>query len=125
MHRKAIDIDETLANQEGIARHSGNLGLIYWKRGVLDRAEEMHRKSLAIEVKLNRQEGMATQYGNLGLIYWKRGELDRAEEMHRKAMDISKILGNHEGIAAIVVTLDWSTKRGENWTGQKICTGRR
>ena len=77
----------------------GNLGLIYRKRGGLDRAEEMHQKSLAIEEKLGRQEGMASDYSNLGLIYEKRGELDRAEEMYQKALAINEKLGRQEGMA--------------------------
>ncbi|MHC4518757.1 MAG: tetratricopeptide repeat protein [Planctomycetota bacterium] len=77
----------------------GNLGLIYHKRGELDRAEEMHKKSLEIEKRLGRLEGMAGDYANLGLIYQTRGDLDRAEEMLSKALEVHAKLGQREGMA--------------------------
>jgi tetratricopeptide (TPR) repeat protein len=78
MHKKALAINEKLGCQDGMADQYGNLGLLYWKSGALDRAEEMYKKALAIDQKLGRQEDMAHQYGSLGLIYQTRGELDRA-----------------------------------------------
>jgi tetratricopeptide (TPR) repeat protein/energy-coupling factor transporter ATP-binding protein EcfA2 len=78
---------------------SGNLGLIYYMKGELAKAEEMHNKALEIDKKLGNQEGMAIQYGNLGLIYETRGELSKAEEMHNKALEINEKLGRLEGIA--------------------------
>ena len=77
-----------------------NLGLIYRKRGELDKAEEMFQKSLAINEKLGRLEGMARQYGNLGLIYYYKGELTKAEEEHIKGLEIEKRIGRKEGIAS-------------------------
>ena len=48
MLKKALEIDEKLGRQEGMARAYGNIGLIYQTRGELDRAEEMYKKSLAL-----------------------------------------------------------------------------
>jgi tetratricopeptide (TPR) repeat protein/energy-coupling factor transporter ATP-binding protein EcfA2 len=78
----------------------GNLGVIYGKRGELDKAEEMHIKSLEITEKLGSQEGMASGYGNLGLIYETRGELDKAEQMHKRSLEIGKRLGTLEVMAS-------------------------
>ncbi len=94
---RALQFLDSGSSYEGLIL--GNLGLIYRRRGDLDRAEEMHRKSLAIEEKLGRPEGMANQYGNLGLIYRTRGDLDRAEEMHRKSLAIEEKFGRLEGMA--------------------------
>jgi tetratricopeptide (TPR) repeat protein len=85
---------------------TGNLGVIYWTRGELDRAEEMLKKSLAINEKLGRQEGMAASYGNLGNIYWTRGELDRAEEMLKKALVRFKAVGAAPQIKQTETLLD-------------------
>jgi tetratricopeptide (TPR) repeat protein len=79
----------------------GNLGLIYQKRGELDRAEVTHEKSLAIYQKLGHQEGMAVEYGNLAFIYKTRGELDGAERMLLKAQAIHEKLDHQEGMAAV------------------------
>ncbi len=81
------------------AKAYGNLGIIYYIRGKIDKAEEFHLKSLDINKKLGRQEGMASDYGNLSSIYITRGELDKAEEFLLKALDIDKKLGILEGMA--------------------------
>ncbi len=77
----------------------GNLGLIYQKKGDLDKAEQMHKKALGIDEKLRRLEGMANQYGNLGLIYQTRGDLDRAEKMYHRVLEIEEKLGRPHSIA--------------------------
>jgi len=77
----------------------GNLGLIYRKRGDLNKAEQMHKKSLEIAKKLGQLDGMALQYGNLGLIYMNKGDLKKAEEMFRNGVKIEEKLGRPEGMA--------------------------
>ena len=71
----------------------GNLGVLYWTRGDLDRAEEMMRNALAINEELGRKEGMASGYGNLGNLYETRGDLDRAEELLKQACSIYLTIG--------------------------------
>ena len=71
----------------------GNLGLIYQKRGDLDKAEEMFHKVLDIDNKLGRLDSIANAYGNLGVIYKTRGDLDKAEQMHTKSLEIEEKLG--------------------------------
>jgi len=77
----------------------GNLGIIYRRKGELDKAEEVHIKALVIQEKVGQLENVALTYGNLGLIYQTRGELDKGEEMHNKALQIDKKLGLLEGMA--------------------------
>ena len=71
----------------------GNLGLIYRRKGDLDKAEDMHNKSLEIEKKLGRLKGMAAEYGNLGLIYEQRGDIGKAKEYWEKAVGLYKKIG--------------------------------
>jgi tetratricopeptide (TPR) repeat protein len=99
-HRKALETDERLGHQQGMATCYGNLGVIYNTRGDLDRAEEMHRKALEIHERLGHQRGMARHYGNLGVIYKTRGDSDNAEEMLCKALEIHERLGHQQGVAA-------------------------
>ena len=54
----------------------GNLGLIYRRRGELNKAEEMHTKALKIDKKLGCLVGMAIDYGNLGNVFKQRGDTD-------------------------------------------------
>jgi hypothetical protein len=92
----------------------GNLGLIYRRRGELDRAEEAHQKSLAICEQMGDQRGISRQCGNLGLIYQARGELDRAEEMHRRGLEIDERVGNHQGMAGQYGSLGTICKKRED-----------
>ena len=73
-----MEIDKKIGHSEGVARHCGNLGLIYKMRGELDKAEEMYLKSLEIDKKLGRLEDMASGYCCLGIVYKKRGDNDKA-----------------------------------------------
>ena len=104
-----------------MANQYGNLGILYQKRGELDRAEEMHKKSLAIDEKLGRQEGMASDYGNLGVFYQSRGEPDRAEEMHRKSLAIEENLGLQEGMASQYRNLGFLYQtRGDSYRAEEM-----
>ena len=81
------------------ARAYGNIGIILWKRGELDLAEQMLIEALEISTQLADKEGMACQYGNLGLLHWNRGDLDQAERMHAKALEMFRILGRQKSMA--------------------------
>jgi len=96
-HRALVLLENNLEEQAVLL---GNLGLIYRKRGDLDKAEQMFRKGLQIDEKIGRLEGIASDYGNLGLIYSTRGDLDKAEQMHLKSLEIEKKLGRLEGMAS-------------------------
>ncbi len=75
------------------------MGIFYYLKNDLDKAEEMYRKSIAINEALGRKEGVASDYGNLGNVYQVRGDLDKAEELYRRSLAIEKKLGRREGIA--------------------------
>lgn len=100
MHRRSLEIEESLGNIEGMASDYRNLGIVYAARGELDGAEKMCLKSLALEEAVGNKEGMASSYGNLGNIYATRGDLDEAEKMQHKALEIDKVLGRKEGMAS-------------------------
>jgi tetratricopeptide (TPR) repeat protein len=96
---KVLALGEAHQDKEEQAKALGNLGIVYWTCGELDKAEEMYRKSLEISEALGLKEATANQYGNLGLVYDTRGELDKAEKMHRKALELHQALGNKESMA--------------------------
>ena len=93
MHYKVLEIEEKLGRPDRIATAYGNLGLIYSRRGELDKAEEMHSKALEIDKKIGRLEGQAIRYGNLGLIYEQRGDIGKAKEYWEKAVGLYKKIG--------------------------------
>ena len=102
---KVVAIAESESDRSWIARATGNLGLIYRRRGDLDEAEKMHLKAMEINEELGLRKDMAVQYSNLGAIYQTRGDLDEAEKMLRKALEIDKELGQREGMAIRYVNL--------------------
>ena len=98
LSERALGMVEKDSEKEAML--TGNLGLIYRKRGDLNKAEEMYKKSLEIDEKLGGIKGMAYYYGNLGVVYYKRGELDKAEEMHKKSLEIAEKFGLQEVMAS-------------------------
>ncbi len=74
----------------------GNLGVIYERRGALDKAETTRQKALRIDEKLESPKGMALRLGNLGQIYRMKGHLHKAEQMHKRSLEIAEDLGIHE-----------------------------
>jgi tetratricopeptide (TPR) repeat protein len=116
--RALVYVEEGSAWQAAVL---GNLGLIYRKRGDLNKAEKMHKKSLEIAEKLEQLDGMAHQYGNLGLIYINKGDLNKAEEMFRKGMEIEEKLGRPEGMANVYSNLGLIYfSRGDMQTAEKM-----
>ncbi len=98
-YREALEINENLNWQEGMASALGSLGNVLKTRGDLDGAKSMYRKALEIEEKLGRLAEMAKAYGNLGNVLRTRGDLAGAEVMYRKALEINEEQGRLEGIA--------------------------
>jgi len=97
LSERALGMVEKESKEEVMV--TGNLGVIYRRRGELNKAEEMHIKSLEIDKKLGFLEGIANQYGNLGVIYETRGELDKAENMYYNVLEIEEKLGRPDSIA--------------------------
>ncbi|MCI5219893.1 MAG: tetratricopeptide repeat protein [Candidatus Electrothrix sp. LOE2] len=93
-YRKAVELDPDNAADWTW------LGLLLWRTGELDKAEEAHRKVLALAEAHQDKEEQAMALGNLGIVYQTRGELDKAEEMYRKVLAIHETLGSKEGMAA-------------------------
>ena len=121
---RALEINEHLSLQLGIAIVCGNLGLVYQKKGDLDLAEKMHKRSLEIDEKLGHQEGMAIQYGNLALVYLLKGQFDEAERLLRTSLAINERLGRDEGIAGNHSDLGSVFQvRGESPTCDGNCDG--
>ena len=48
MYRKSLEISEALGSKEGMARDYGNLGIVYEKRGEMDKAEAAWKQSLSL-----------------------------------------------------------------------------
>jgi len=105
----ALDSARHGSHDEAVAR--GNLGVIYERRGELERAEEMHLQSLEVFKQLGCLKGMATQYNGVGEVYYTRGQLDQAEQMFLKSLAIDEQLDWPRGLAGSYGNLGLIHKR--------------
>jgi tetratricopeptide (TPR) repeat protein len=90
---------EQRGDSEGQSRATGNLGIIYRRRGNFDLAEARLLRGLAIDVALGRKEGISAKYTNLVAVYLAKDDLDRAEEMLRKSLALAEELGSRRQMA--------------------------
>lgn len=84
-----------LGNNHEIAWSYGNLGVVYYTRGELDKAIEFYQKGLAIQIKLGDKQGMAKKYGNLGNVYFTQNNLDKAAEFYQKSLSEKGGIANY------------------------------
>lgn len=91
--RRALEIDRSIANEEGTARDLGTLAMIFEARNDLDTAEGIYLEALAIAERIGSEPLAASKYANLGDIALARGERDRARVLWVRALEIYKRLG--------------------------------
>jgi TolB-like protein/Tfp pilus assembly protein PilF len=79
----------------GYANLMMNIGIVYWKKGQLDRALEYYLNCQSIMDRLGLQNtaGYANLMMNIGIVYWKKGQLDRALEYYLNCQSIMDKLG--------------------------------
>ena len=101
LRRKRINehLLEKVRDREGKAKILGELGVISYYSGELEKALEYYEKALKLEEELEIKEGIAANLGNIGIVYSTRGELDKALEYYRKVLKLYEELGGKEGIA--------------------------
>jgi len=101
MRRKKINeyLLEKVRDKEEKAKILGELGVISYYSGELEKALEYYEKALKLEEELEIKEGIAAILGNIGIVYSTRGELDKALEYYEKALKLHEELGKKKGIA--------------------------
>ncbi|MBI2966383.1 MAG: tetratricopeptide repeat protein [Bacteroidetes bacterium] len=120
---KALKIDEESGNRDGIARHLGNIGIIYSKKGDNLMARNYYFKYLRLAETLERKNYQAIALANIATIYMDDphlpppdGELKSglalAEEYLFRALALDTVLGNlygtmyrHKSISTLEDTL--------------------
>ena len=101
LYRQALDINERLGNEPGIASSYGQLGMLARDLGDYATAENRYRQALEINERLGNQSGMASSYGQLGMLAQLGGNYATAENRYRQALEINERLGNQAGIAGL------------------------
>jgi tetratricopeptide (TPR) repeat protein len=102
----ALTTDEELNNQNGIARHLGNIGAVYdqmakengisiaQRDSLGNKALDHYFLALKMQEKLENKIGIATNLANIGSLYTDQGKFDKAEIFLLRAIDISKTMGS-------------------------------
>lgn len=98
-YQQALDIDERLGNQAGIATSYHQLGILAHDRGDYPKAERRYQQALDINERLGNQANIATSYHQLGRLAHDRGDYPEAERRYQQSLDIDERLGNQAGIA--------------------------
>ena len=93
-YQRALDINERLGDQAGMASSYHQLGILAQDRGDYDEAARQYQRSLDINERLGNQAGMATSYSQLGNLGADRGGPAAAViAWHVKALAIRLQLG--------------------------------
>ena len=72
-YQRALDINEQLGNQVGLAGGYHQLGVLAHTRGDYEEAARQYHRSLDIEERLGDQVGQARTYSQLGILETDRG----------------------------------------------------
>lgn len=89
---KALKIDEELGNKNGIARHLGNIGVVYEQQNDYPKALDYYFKALKMDEELGRKSGIAADLGNIGSLFTRTGKFKEAEVYLKKAIAIDSAI---------------------------------
>ncbi len=94
-----LKIHEETNNREGMANDYGNMGIVFWKQGDMQKALDYYEKALKIDEDIGNREGVANQLGNMGNVFRIQGDMQKALDHYEKALKIHEEIGNREGMA--------------------------
>lgn len=99
-----LKMAEELGDKEGIEKHFGNIGNIYYqqsglsfefptKKNLLNKALDYYFKALKMAEELGDKEEITNTLGSIGSLYTKTGKYKEAEKHFLKGLEISKEIG--------------------------------
>ena len=95
-YNKALALNRETGNFLGEGHVLSNIGMIYWKQGVLTMAVEYYLQALKIWEDHELENEMASVFDNLGNVYNEQEEYDRALSYYQKAVAIQKKFSGNE-----------------------------
>ena len=96
---KEIVLAEKIKNEKWISQGYNDLGISYYRTGLLDSALFYYKKSLSLREKLNNPDLLISSYSKIGLIYYEKGNYTEALDFQLKALKIMEQQGNKKYIA--------------------------
>lgn len=100
-YMRAYSLYVNLANQAGIARTTGHLGIVYTTIGDYPAALQHYQRALHVYEQLDDPSGIALVTGNMGIAYYRIGDFTSALEHHQRALELYDGLGDRAGVARI------------------------
>ncbi len=85
-YSRSLDLAKKYGDRKGEATMLNNIGIIFHKKGELDKALEYYQESLRL--KTNEKDKTPT-YNNIAVIYYKKGNYEKAIEYYEKAIEIA------------------------------------
>jgi tetratricopeptide (TPR) repeat protein len=98
-YREAEVIAKESNDKEGLSSALGNMGIVYGRKGELDKALEQFQLALKINREIGDREGEAKSLGSMGNVYLIKGELDKALGYFQPALKIHREIGDRQGEA--------------------------
>ena len=99
-YQRALEIDEALGNQAGMASSYHQLGMLAQHQGDYQEARRQYQRALEINEALGNQAGMASSYHQLGMLAHRQGDYQEARRQYQRALEINEALGNQAGMAS-------------------------
>jgi CHAT domain-containing protein/lipopolysaccharide biosynthesis regulator YciM len=98
-YQQALQIYQSIKDQQGKAASLGNLGVAYFSLGEYRRAIDYHNQSLAIKKAIGDRGGEAASLNNLGNAYDSLGDYRRAIDYHNQSLALAKAIADRGGEA--------------------------
>jgi tetratricopeptide (TPR) repeat protein len=93
---KALKICESIGDEDGAARNTGNIGATYLRLEEYAKAEPYLKRALGIDIKNGNVGGQKYRYEFLNKLYSETGRYELALQMYKKYISIRDSLFNDE-----------------------------
>lgn len=98
-----------------------NMGIVTWRLGDLDQAEQHYMAAAAIADAHGMRDVRAPVLLGLGILWSERGQLDRAESAERQALAVYRAMGDRGGEASALNSLGvLAWRRGDLETSREM-----
>ena len=106
-HKKSLEIQRDLENQEGIANSLSNIGVIYYNKGNIPQALESYQKGLTLRELLLEKDtsnkdiksGVASILNNIGVLYQNQDDNKNALTYYNKSLILHREVNDKTGLA--------------------------
>lgn len=114
-NNKALDVWKEIGNKDGIARTTGNLGIVYKEQGNYTKALDCYFSALRFCEETHNERSIAINYSNIGVVYNNQKDPAKAIDYFTKALAISQKMNNKVGMAANLGNLGNAYEKLKNY----------